>query len=111
VANAQVAIPDGLPDEDIGVVLEGWLHAPARGVYRFWLTSDDGSRLLVGDQVVADHDGLHGASAVWGDAPLAAGRHRLRVEFFQHLGGRDLKLEWSGPGFGRQEVPAATLSH
>ena len=109
--SATVAIPPALPEEDIGAVLEGWLEAPARGVYRFWLTSDDGSRLMIDDHVVVDHDGLHGASAVWADAPLAAGRHRLRVEYFQHLGGRDLKLEWSGPGLARQPVPASALSH
>lgn len=109
--SATVAIPPALPEEDIGAVFEGWLEAPARGVYRFWLTSDDGSRLVIDDHVVVDHDGLHGASAVWGDAPLAAGRHRIRVEYFQHLGGRDLKLEWSGPGLARQPVPASALSH
>ena len=62
-------------------------------------------------QLVADHDGLHGSSALWGDAPLDAGYHAIEVEFFQHLGGIDLKLEWSGPGFSRCEVPAAALSH
>ncbi len=109
--SATIAIPADLPEEDIGVVMIGYVEAPARGVYRFWLSSDDGSRLWIGDQLVADHDGLHGSSALWGDAPLEAGLHPITVEFFQHLGGRDLKLEWSGPGFTRQEVPAAAFRH
>lgn len=108
---SQVAIPDELPEENVGAVLRGYIEAPARGVYRFWLSSDDGSRLSVGDRVVVDHDGLHGSSAVWGDAPLAAGKHAIEVEFFQKLGGRDLKLEWSGPGFARETVPVGALSH
>ncbi len=106
-----VSLPESVPDEDVGLVLRGWLQVPDTGVYRFWLSSDDGSRLWVGGRQVIDHDGLHGSSAVWGDAPLAAGRHPLVVEFFQHLGGRDLKLEWSGPGFGRQPVPPEVLGH
>ena len=106
-----VAIPPDLPDEDIGVVFTGYLDAPTRGVYRFWLSSDDGSRLWIDGQLVADHDGLHGSSALWGDAPLNAGHHAIEVEFFQHLGGIDLKLEWSGPGFSRCEVPATVFSH
>ena len=104
-----VRIPDGVPAQDVGLVLRGWLAVPVTGVYRFWLTSDDGSRLWLDDHLVVDHDGLHGATAVWGEAPLAAGRHALVVEYFQHLGGSELKLEWSGPGFARQEVPASAL--
>jgi alpha-mannosidase len=106
-----VVIPPQLPDEDIGAVFTGALVAPATGVYRFWLSSDDGSRLSIGGREVIDHDGLHGSAAVWAEAPLAAGHHPVVVEFFQHLGGRDLKLEWSGPGFGRCPVPAEALVH
>jgi len=106
----QVRIPGGAPAEDVGLVLRGWITVPAAGVYRFWLSSDDGSRFWLDERLVIDHDGLHGATAVWGEAPLAAGRHALVVEYFQHLGGRELKLEWSGPGFARQEVPATVLS-
>jgi alpha-mannosidase len=106
-----VRIPDDVPVEDVGLVMRGWLEAPRAGLYRFWLSSDDGSRLWIGDQEVVDHDGLHGQSAVVGEAPLAAGWHPITVEFFQHLGGRGLSLEWSGPGFGRQDLPAGALSH
>jgi len=106
-----VSLTETMPEENVGAVYRGFIDAPATGVYRFWLSSDDGSRLSIADHVVVDHDGLHGSSAVWGDAPLSAGRHAIVVEFFQKLGGRDLKLEWSGPGFSRQEVPASVLSH
>ncbi|RBL86246.1 hypothetical protein DDE05_11680, partial [Streptomyces cavourensis] len=37
------------------------IHVPEDGSYAFRLTSDDGSRLLIDDQLVIDHDGLHGA--------------------------------------------------
>lgn len=110
LVNPIVAIPAGLAEEDIGVILEGRLTVPARGIYTFWLSSDDGSRLFIDDTLLVDHDGLHGSTPVEGEAPLAPGQHRIKVEFFQHLGGRDLKLEWSGPGIERQEVPAAALS-
>jgi alpha-L-fucosidase len=106
-----VAIPAGLPEEDIGVVMFGTLDVPRRGAYRFWLSSDDGSRLWINGRLAADHDGLHGSSPLRCDVPLDAGPHTIVVEFFQHLGGRDLKLEWSGPGLARQEVPAGALRH
>ncbi len=106
-----VTIPPALRDEDIGAVLTGAIDVPARGMYRFWLSSDDGSRMWLDGRPLIDADGLHGASPVKADAPLEGGRHVLRIEFFQHLGGRELTLEWSGPGFARQPVPASALSH
>ena len=37
------------------------LKVPAEGWYTFRLTSDDGSLMWLNDQLVIDHDGLHGA--------------------------------------------------
>ncbi len=111
LASETVAIPAGLPEEDIGAVFTGVIDVPRRGAYRFWLSSDDGSRLWIDGELVADHDGLHGSSALRCDVPLAPGHHDIEVQFFQHLGGADLKLEWSGPGLPRQEVPAGAFTH
>src|SRR5690606_39296819 len=51
----------------------GNVHVPATGAYTFRLTSDDGSRLLIDDQVVIDHDGLHGAEPKDGTVELTEG--------------------------------------
>ncbi len=111
LAGVPVAIPASVRAEDIGLQLEGWLVAPARGVYRLCLASDDGSRMWLDDQLVSDADGLHGANEAWFEVPLEAGPHRLRVDFFQHLGGRDLYLKWAGPGMAAQQVPLDALRH
>ena len=106
-----VGIPARMRDEDIGLAFDGWLAIPRDGMYRLFLASDDGSRLHLDGELALDDDGLHGAAEYAYDAPLAAGLHRVRLDFFQHLGGRELSLEWSGPGFGRQEVPASAFVH
>lgn len=111
LAGEPIAIPATMPEEDFGLQLEGWLLAPARGVYRLGLASDDGSRLWLDGKLVVDNDGLHGASEVWFDAPLDAGLHSLRLDYFQHLGGRDLYLKWTGPGVPLQMVPLFALRH
>ncbi len=111
LAGEPVAIPAAMREEDIGLQLEGWLLAPARGVYRLCLATDDGSRLWLDGKLVVDNDGLHGASEVWIDAPLDAGLHSLRLEYFQHLGGRDLYMKWVGPGVPLQEIPVSALRH
>ena len=58
-----------------------WIDKP--GDYRFVLTSDDGSRLYIDDQLIADNDGQHPAVDVTGTATLASGIHRIRVSYFQ----------------------------
>ena len=111
LTGAAIALPPTMPEEDFGLQLEGWLVAPARGVYRLGLATDDGSRLWLDGKLVVDNDGLHGASEIWFDAPLDAGPHRLRLDYFQHLGGRDLYLKWVGPGVPLQMVPLEALRH
>ncbi|MBX3408946.1 MAG: DUF1080 domain-containing protein [Phycisphaeraceae bacterium] len=67
--------------------------------YRFRLISDDGSRLLINNALVIDHDGRHGATPR-DSAPieLAPGRHTLFIEHFDSGGQRALRLEWQPPG-------------
>ena len=58
-----------------------WIQKP--GVYRFALTSDDGSKLYIDDQMVVDNDGIHPADTKMGSVDLAGGIHRIRVQYFQ----------------------------
>lgn len=80
-----------------GVVLEGYLEIPATNVYRFTLTSDDGSRLLINNQLVVDNDGLHGARASSGVAPLREGLNLIRIEFFEKTGDDSVSLAVESP--------------
>jgi hexosaminidase len=82
---------------------------PRAGIYTFILSSDDGSRLTIGDQVVVDHDGPHAMSERRGQVALHRGWHPLEVLYFQAGGGKGLLLEVEGPGVTRREVPATWL--
>ncbi|MFE2045188.1 family 16 glycoside hydrolase [Streptomyces sp. NPDC059477] len=76
----------------------GYLDVPRDGTYDFRLISDDGSRLLLDDKLVIDHDGLHGADPKDGSAQLTAGLHPLRIEHFEAGGGQQITLQWKPPG-------------
>ncbi|WP_435858019.1 family 16 glycoside hydrolase [Streptomyces umbrinus] len=76
----------------------GNLVVPRDGTYGFRLTSDDGSRLTIGDTTVVDHDGLHGAEPKDGAVTLTAGSHPLRIDHFERDGGQQLQLAWKPPG-------------
>jgi hypothetical protein len=72
------------------------------GVYEFFLTSDDGSRLFIDEQLVVDNWGLHATAAQQASTPLESGIHLLRVEYFETSGDANLKLEWSSKAFARR---------
>ena len=58
-----------------------WIEKP--GLYRFALTSDDGSKLYIDDQMVVDNDGIHPLFAKFASVELAGGIHKVRVQYFQ----------------------------
>ncbi len=87
----------------------GFVRAPVDGVYRFYTLSDDGSRLYVGDQLVVDNDGLHGALERDGVIALSAGLHAIVVTYFEKTGGDALEVSWTPPGGKKERLPASAL--
>jgi cytochrome c len=73
---------------------QGYLNIPKDNNYVFRLRSDDGSKLYIGNQLIIDHDGLHGATKKDGEISLQEGWHPIRVDFFQGAGGKYISLEW-----------------
>ena len=97
--------------EKFGVLWDGYFEAIEPGLYTFWLTSDDGSRLWLEDALVVDNDGPHAAVEKAGAVLLLPGKYRLRVEWFDQGGANTLKLEMAAPGDDRGPVPANLLFH
>ena len=97
--------------DDVGAVYSGWLDVPASGVWTLFINSDDGSRIKIGSTIVANNDGLHGMTEVSGTIALAAGRHALRIEFFERTGGAGVIASWQGPGVAKEVIPASRLFH
>ena len=95
--------------DEVGAAYTGWIDIPETGFWTLSTTSDDGSKLWIGDDLVVNNDGLHGMVTVRGTRALAAGKHKLRVEFFEAGGGAGLQMRWSGPSQGTVIVPASQL--
>jgi S1-C subfamily serine protease len=87
----------------------GYVFAPTDGVYKFYLVSDDGSKLFIGDKLLVDNDGLHGAVSQQGYISLKAGLHPIRVEYFDRGGGKKLMLYYQGPGSEMKLIPSNAL--
>ena len=71
--------------EYFAVDIAGVFQVPESGSYRFRLKADDGAQLFIDRQLVIDHDGVHGASSKRGEIELSAGRHGIRVWYFQGM--------------------------
>jgi alpha-L-fucosidase len=92
-----------------GFVFDGLIKIPADGVYNFYISSDDGSKLFIDDKILIDNDGLHGIVEKSNEIPLAKGYHAIKVLFFERSGGDALQVQWKGPGFAGQNIPASVL--
>jgi alpha-L-fucosidase len=97
--------------EQIGLVLEGYINIKQDDLVSFYLASDDGSRLYIDEDEIINHDGSHGSDEKTGAALLKKGMHKIRVEFFQGVGGIDLRLSYSTTAIKKQVVPAQVLFH
>jgi len=96
-------------DEHFALRFEGFLCVPADGIWTLHLTSDDGSRLWLHDELAIDNDGLHGAVERSATLGIARGLHPLRLEYFNATGAATLRLEWEGPGRPRAPVTVSDL--
>ncbi|MCK5821389.1 MAG: alpha-L-fucosidase, partial [Bacteroidales bacterium] len=98
-------------EENFSIDYQGLLKIEKGGVYRFYLSSDDGSKLILGDQVVINHDGLHGPAEASGEIALGEGMHAIRISFFENSGGNMLRLEWTNQDFEKQIINKELLFH
>lgn len=107
-ANLQSAV--GL--EGYALDCSGYINVPTSGVYNFSLMSDDGSRLLIEDNVIIENQGLHAPATVSANATLNRGFNRINVVYYQGPHTQiALQLKWSGPNTSSQVVPASALTH
>jgi len=97
--------------ERFAIRLSGAIRAPAAAIYTFGLTSDDGSSLSIGDLVVVDNDGFHGAEEKTGMIALRAGYHPLTIRLFQGGGGVSLALRYRAGDGPWSPVPVEWLGH
>ena len=106
----KIELPEDQP-EQFGLIMTGFVTVPEDGIYTFYTSSDDGSVLNIGNEVVVNNDGLHGAQERSGEIALKAGIHPMLIRYFEAGGGESLKAYISGPYMDKMEISAEMLSH
>jgi hypothetical protein len=87
----------GVPQKKHSVRWEGWLRVDESDEYDFFLQSQGGARLWIGEKLVvdkwADHEWLPGEH---GACILSSGVHRVVIEHYKINGPGALRLRWAG---------------
>lgn len=85
-------------EEFFNFKFDGFLFVETGGNYEFRVGSNDGSRLMLSDQLLVNNDGIHNFKVV-GSTPVSKpkGAHRIIVYFFEYTGADSLLVEYKGP--------------
>jgi hypothetical protein len=95
--------------EEFALRFKGYIRAPATGVYVFYVSSDDGSKLSVAGKEIIVNDGVHGMAEEKAEIALEGGWHPFELVYFQGTGGLGLEVSWRGPGFEKTTIPAGAF--
>ncbi|WP_329061286.1 PA14 domain-containing protein [Streptomyces sp. NBC_01429] len=96
---------------DVNARWTGKIVPATTGAHTFSMIGDNGFRLWVDGRLTIDHwvddwDKEQTAQPV----DLTAGRaYDIKVEYFQHYGGANLRLRWTEPGGSKQPVPQSAF--
>ncbi|MFW5700507.1 MAG: family 20 glycosylhydrolase, partial [Cyclobacteriaceae bacterium] len=101
----EIKIPGNVREDYFGIIYEGYIFVKDGGIYSFHLSSDDGTRLYIDEDVIIDNDGIHHQGWVSGQVSLKAGYHSFRLEYFDFNMGQHLDIEIEGPGISRSKIP------
>lgn len=81
-------------DKNFAMVWEGYVEVKNTGRQKFYINSDDGSKLYINDELIINHDGHHSAITKTGETILEKGLHKVRIEYFQGSGSYFLETGW-----------------
>ena len=85
-------------DNAFGFLFTGFINAPVDGIYTFYTSSDDGSQMFIGDQLVVNNDGIHANTEAAGSIALGAGLHKITFLYFENAGEESFTVSWTPPG-------------
>jgi len=92
-------------DDYFGFKFNSWIKIPQKGVYKFILSSDDGSVLFINDQEVVNNDGSHSVIRKSGIVGLEEGMHKFDLLYFEDYAGDSLEVKIQSLKIEKQKLP------
>lgn len=100
----------GINNDSYSIRWTGKVEPRYSGTYTFYITSDNGRRLWVNNQLIIDKWISDWDIEYSGTITLTAGQqYDIKVEYFEDFGGANCKLSWSGPNQNKEIIPKNQL--
>ena len=106
-----IMVPKEAEAPSFTLQFRGYVNLPETGIYTFYLTSDDASRLHVAGREVINNDGMHAPRERNGQVAVQKGLHKFALDFIEGGGGYTLKLQYSKDGSEPKQVPDNWFKH
>jgi len=90
---------------------QGRIRIESAGEYTFHTSSDDGSRIRINGNTVAQTMQRHRRTSASGHVKLSAGTHSIEIDYLQASGGVHLTVSWTRPDGQREPLPTNVLLH
>ena len=87
----------------------GYINIPIDGQYKFYTSSDDGSKLYIDKVLIVSNDSIHGTREKSGSIGLKAGKHAINGIFFQQSGGAVFNVSYESSSIAKQTIPSSVL--
>jgi hypothetical protein len=88
------------------LVLEGYISVPKTDTYTFYVTSDDGSNLVIAEAIITNDYSDHGVRTTYGKINLEAGsKCKLILRYYNACCAGSLKVEVSTTTISRRVLP------
>ncbi len=98
VAQGIVSPDKAIQDDAFSVRWTGKLLAPMTGTYKLGVASDDGGRLWIDEEKIADGWSNHAMESNVGEIHLEKGQsYDIKVEYYENSGGGAVNLIWETP--------------
>ena len=92
ISNAFIFGIRQLPDH-YALTFDASIDIPEDGNYWFVVFSDDGSKLLVDGKEIVNNNKVQAFEKKYGSVHLFKGKHQLRLEYFENIGGEGLMIQ------------------
>jgi len=101
----------GVPSDLFAVRWTGSLTAPTSGTYTIYVTADDGVPLWIDGNLVIDEWKVQPPTEYSWTGQLSAGKHSIKIEYYENMYGAVTKLGWTMPGASKAyPIPPNYLS-
>jgi len=97
------------PKHNFIIRFESFIKIDEAGDYKFYTSSNDGSKLYIDGKQIVDNDGLHGPVQQSGKVKLDTGMHKIRVDYFQAGGSKVLAVFYSSNKIEYRPIPGSVL--